>query len=73
MESKQYTSEQPIGHWRNQKATENIPRNKWQWKHGNSEPMRCTKSTAERGLSQETRKTLNKEFNLTPKATRKTI
>ena len=35
--------------------------------------MRCTKSTAERGLSQETRKTLNKEFNLTPKATRKTI
>ena len=61
-----------MGHWRNQKANENIPRNKWQWKHDSSEPMRCIKSRAARGLSQEARKTSNKELNLTPKATRKT-
>ena len=54
-----------------------ISRSKWQWKYTNSKPMRCNKSSFKREvysntiLSQETRKTLNRQPNSTPKATRK--
>ena len=68
----------------NQKVTEEIKRkikkisrNKWQWKQDNSTPMGCNKSTSKREvysntiLPQETRKTLNRKPNFTPKATGK--
>ena len=54
-----------------------ISTNKWQWKHDNSKLMGCSKRTSKMGvysstiLPQETRKTLNTQPNLTPKATGK--
>ena len=56
----------------------NISRNKRQWKHGNSKPMGCSKSSSKREvysntiLPQETRETLNRQPNFTPKTTGKT-
>ena len=70
MESKQYISKQPTAYWRNKK----ISRNNWQWKHDNSKPMGCSKSSSNREvysniiLSQESRK-ISKQPNLTPKTT----
>ena len=65
----------------NQQVTEEIKknffRNKWQWKHDNSQPMGCRKSSSKREvysntiLPQETRKTLNQQHNFTPKTTGK--
>ena len=68
----------------NQQVTEEIKRemkkssrNKWQWKHDNSKPMGCSKSSSKRevysniNLPQETRKTLNRQPNFTPKTTGK--
>ena len=67
----------------NQQVTEDIKReikkiskNKWQWKQ-NSKPMGCSKSSSKREvysntiLPQETRKTSNRQPNITPKATGK--
>ena len=62
-----------MGYWRNKK----ISRNKWQWKHDNSKPMGCSKSSPKREvysntiLTQETRKTSNRQPNFTPKTTGK--
>ena len=56
-----------------------IPRNKWQWKHDNSKPMRWSKSSSKREvydntiLPQETRKTWNRQPNFTPKTTEEKI
>ena len=53
------------------------PRNKWQWKHNNSEPMGCNKSSSKREVysnkivPQETRKISNRQPNFKPKATGK--
>ena len=68
----------------NQQVTEEIKReikkisrNKWQWKHNNSKPMGCSKSSSKREvysntiLPQETRKMLNRQPNFTPKTTRR--
>ena len=68
----------------NQQVTEEIrgeikkiSRNKWQWKHNNSKPMGCSKSSSKREvywntiLPQETRKISNRQPNFTPKATGK--
>ena len=68
----------------NQQVTEEIKReikkisrNKWQWKHNNSKPMGCSKSSSKREvysntiLPQETRKTSSRQLNFTPKATGK--
>ena len=71
----------------NQQVTEEIKgeikklsRNKWQWKHNNSKPMGCSKSSSKREvnsntniviLNQETRKTLKIQPNFTPRATGK--
>ena len=33
MEAKQYATKQTMGHWRNQRGNQKIPRDKWQWKH----------------------------------------
>ena len=54
-----------------------ISRNKWQWKHDNSKPMGCSKSSSKREvysstiLPQETRKTSNRQPNFTPNTTGK--
>ena len=32
MESKQYATKQPMGHWRNQRGILKIPWEKWKWK-----------------------------------------
>ena len=54
-----------------------ISRNKWQWKHFDTNPRRCSKSSSKREvysniiLPQETRKTLNRQPNFTPKTTGK--
>ena len=68
----------------NQQVTEEIKRkikkisrSKWQWKH-NSKPMGCSKSCSKKAvysntiLPQETRKTLNRQPDFTPKTTGKT-
>ena len=77
MEIKQHVPKKLTGYWRNQKGNQKISRNKWQWKHNNSKPMGCSKSSSKRGvyrnttLPQETRKTLNRQPNFTPKTTGK--
>ena len=68
----------------NQQVTEEIKseikknsRNKWRWKHNNSKPMGCSRSSFKKEvysnttLPQETRKTLNRQPNFTPKTTAK--
>ena len=68
----------------NQQVTEEIKReikknsgNKWQWKHDNSKPMGCSKSSSKREvysntiLPQETRETSNRQPDFTPKTTGK--
>ena len=67
----------------NQQVTEEIKRekknsgNKWQWKHNNSKPMGCSKSSSKGKvysntiLPQEIRKTLSRQPNFTPKTTGK--
>jgi len=75
MEIKQYVSKYPTAYWRNQKGNQKISRNKRQLKHDNSKPMGYSKSSSKREvdsntiLSQETRKTLNRQPNFTPKTT----
>ena len=67
-----------------QQVTEEIKREikkfletKWQWKHDNSKPMGCSKSSLKRDVNsntvipQETRKTSNRQPNFTPKTTGK--
>ena len=60
-------------HWRNQKGSQKISRNQWQWKHDNSKPMGCNKSSSKREVysntivPQETRKTLNRQPNFIAK------
>ena len=59
------------------KGNQKISRKKWQWKHNNSKPMGCSKSSSKRKvygntiLPQETRKTSNRQPNFTPEATGK--
>jgi len=61
----------------NQNGNKKFSRNKWQWKHDNSKPMGCSKSSPKREvysntiLPQETRKTLNRQPNFTLKTTGK--
>ena len=78
MEIKQYVLN-------NQQVTEEIKReikkktsrSKWQWKHDNSKPMGCSKSSPKKEaysnsiLLQETRKISNRQLNFIPKATGK--
>ena len=58
-------------------GNQKISRNKGLWKHDNSKPMGCSKSSPKREvynntiLSQETRKKLNRQPNFTPKTTGK--
>ena len=65
VETKQYATKQPMGHWRNQRRNNKILRNKWKWKHNNPKPMICSKSSSKRevysttSFSLETRKITN--------------
>ena len=58
------------------RGNQKIPRDKWQWKHDDSKPMGCSKSSSKRevysytSLPKETRKISSKQSNLTPKETR---
>ena len=76
MDTKQYATKQSMDQWRNQRGNQNIPRDKWKWKHNDPNPMGCSKSSSNRELysntilPQETLKTSNYQPNLTPKATR---
>ena len=78
MEIKQHISKLATGYRRNQSGNKKISRNKWQWKHNNSKPIGCSKSSSKREvysntiLPQETRKTLNIQPNFTHKTTGKT-
>ena len=53
-----------------EKGNEKISRNKWQWKHNNSQPMESSKSSSKRDvysnaiLPQETRETWIDNLNL---------
>ena len=65
---------QKWGHGRNQQT----PENKWKWTH-NSKPMVHSESSPERedhsisSLSKEDRSISNKQLNIPPERTRKTI
>ena len=54
-----------------------ISRNKWQWKHDNSKPMGCSKTSSKMEvfsntiLPQETGKISNRQPNFTPETTEK--
>ena len=64
---------------KNQKITEDfrgnqeIPREKWQWKHDDPKPTGCSKNSSKREVysntvvPRETRKISNKQSNLGPK------
>ena len=77
MEIKQCVLKLPTGYWRNQKGSQKISWNKWQWKHDNSKRMGCSKSSSKREvcshtiLSQAKRKTPNRQSNFTPRTTGK--
>ena len=44
MKAKQNIIIQPTYHWRNERGTQKIPREKWQWKHDNPKPMGGSKA-----------------------------
>ena len=76
MEAKQYIIKEPRDRWRNQRGNQKIPRNKWQWKHDDPKPLKCSKSSSKRevysstSLPQETRNISYKQSNLTLKGSR---
>ena len=77
MDGKQYDTEQPMYHWKNQGGNQKIPRERWKLKHDNPKPMGHSKNSSKREVysntlsPQETKKISNKQPNLTPKLTRK--
>ena len=54
-----------MDYWRNQSGNQNIPRNKWQWKHDDPKPMGWSERSFKKEvysntiLPQETRKISN--------------
>ena len=62
MKVKQFTTEKSMDQWRNQRGNKKIPRDKWQQKYDNPNPMRYSKSSSKVQvysntiLPQETRK-----------------
>ena len=77
MEAKQYATKQPMDHWRNQRGNQEIPREKYKWKHDNPKPMGHSKRSCKKKVysdtspPQEMRKMSNKQPNLTHEGTRK--
>ena len=55
MMAKQYTTKQPMGHWRNQTGNQKIPRDKWWWKHDDPKPIGHSKSSSKRKVYSDTR------------------
>ena len=70
MESKQQSTQKPMGHWRDQRGNKKIPRDKWKQKHSDPKYMGCSKSSSKRefysnaSLPQEIRKISNKQSKL---------
>ena len=62
-----------MGHWRNQRENQKIPRDKWKQKYNDPKPMGHSKTHSKRKvysktiLPQEVRKVSNKQCNLNPK------
>ena len=50
-----------MAHWKNQRGNQNLPRDKWKWKHNDAKPRRCSQNSSKREvcsnivLPQETR------------------
>ena len=59
LETKDYDTKQPMGHWRSQKKK---PGNKWKWKHNDPKSKKHSESSSKKkvysdtGLPQETEK-----------------
>ena len=47
-ENKYLKVKQPMNHWRTQRGSQQIPRNKWQWKHDNSKHVGCSTRSSKR-------------------------
>ena len=47
-EAKQYNTKQPMDHWRNQRRNQNIPGDKWNWKHNSPKSMELGQRSSER-------------------------
>ena len=77
MEIKQHVSKQQVMAEIKTEIKKKKSRNKWQWKHDNSKPIGCSKSSSKREVSsnrilpRETRKTLKRQPNFTSKTTGK--
>ena len=61
MKAKQYATNQPTGHWRNQRRNQKvieeikkIPRDKWKQKHNNPKPIGHSKSSSQRDVHSNT-------------------
>ena len=54
MEAKHYVTKQPMDHWRNQRGNQKIPREKWNKKHDDTNPMGPSKSTSKREMYSNT-------------------
>ena len=54
METKEHTTEKPIGQWWNQRGNLKIPWDKWQWKHNHTKSMGCNKSRLKREIHSHT-------------------
>ena len=48
METKHYTTKQPVDHWWNQRGNQKIPGDKLKWKHNNPKFIGCTESSLKR-------------------------
>ena len=75
MDAKQYVTEPPMDHWRNQRGNfKKKPTDKWKVEHNHPKPMGCSKSSSKREdysntiLPHKTRQITNEQPNLTPKA-----
>ena len=54
MKVKQFTTKKSMDQWRNQRGNKKIPRDKWQQKYDNPNPMRCSKSSSKRQVYSNT-------------------
>ena len=75
MAAKQYATEQPMDHWRNQSGNKKIPRPMGK-KHNDPKSMECRKSSSKREvysntiLPHKTKKISNKQPNIVTNITR---
>ena len=48
VEAKQYSTKQPMGHWRNWRGNQKIPQDKWKLKHNDPKAIGHSKSSSKR-------------------------